>query len=121
MKIGAVLLKARKARRLSQAEVAEQLGVCQSAYCGWESDRSMPNARYYRPLTALFGMELQDLLPADLAQAASPSSIVSSVDTVQPSSNDELVTAQREAIALQKRWIAHLESENERLRQQLPD
>ena len=47
MEIGILLLRLRKERRLSQAEVAEQFGVSQSAYCGWESERATPGVRHW--------------------------------------------------------------------------
>lgn len=121
MKIGILLLKMRKERRLSQHEVAEHVGVCQSAYCAWESDRSVPNARYYGSLVALFGVELKDLLPAGPALGSPPLPVPSPATPAPPASRDELVTAQREALALQKQWIEHLEIENGALRQRLAE
>ncbi|GAB2791072.1 hypothetical protein GCM10027275_40010 [Rhabdobacter roseus] len=40
MKLGAILLRLRKKQRLSQAEVADYMGVSQSTYCAWESEYS---------------------------------------------------------------------------------
>ncbi len=121
MKIGILLLKMRKERRLSQHEVAEHVGVCQSAYCAWESDRSVPNARYYGSLVALFGVELKDLLPAGPALDSLPLLVPSPAISVSSVSYGELITAQREALALQKQWIEHLEIENGELRQRLAE
>lgn len=72
MKIGTVLLRLRKERRLSQIEVAEHIGVCQSAYCAWESDRTTPSARHYGPLATLFGLDLAALMAGTLVKEASP-------------------------------------------------
>lgn len=121
MKIGILLLKTRKERRLSQNEVAEHVGVCQSAYCAWESGHSVPKARYCGALAALLGIELKDLLPAGsvLEPVFLPVPTVPPASPEQSTFNDELFIAQQKTIALQEQWIAHLELENEQLQQQL--
>lgn len=113
MILGTILLKLRKARRLSQAEIAEHIGVCQSAYCAWESGRVTPNARHYRPLAALFGVEISALMPN------SPPTTVSalSTDSSHIELSDLLIKNQQETIALQKQRIEYLEIENKQLQQ----
>ncbi|RIV27839.1 XRE family transcriptional regulator [Fibrisoma montanum] len=43
---------------MSQSEVAEQVGVCQSTYFAWKNGRSSPNAKYYVKLATAFGVDL---------------------------------------------------------------
>ncbi len=120
MMIGTRLLKLRKEHRFSQTEVAARIGVCQSTYCAWESDRATPSARHYSSLAALFGLDLQELIVTDSAldlplRNTAPLPLVG----LSPMFQDDLIHAQRETIALQKYRIEHLETENENMRQQL--
>lgn len=118
MKIGTSLLKLRKERRLSQAEVADQLGVCQSTYCAWESDRSLPNAKCYIDLAVLFGVEIGDLT----SHNGNPTSNHSHQQLVKPNdwpSYEDLAITQKQLITLQEQKIEQLEIENRQLRQQI--
>ena len=120
MQIGTLLLKRRKERRLSQSEAAEQIGVSQSTYCAWESDRVLPSARHYGPLAGLLGLDVRELLflAAELpAPAALP--LAPPANPPVPTLQDDLVSVQRETIALQKQRIEHLEAENQQLQQRL--
>lgn len=117
MKIGTLLLKLRKACRLSQSEVADQVGVSQSAYCAWESDRATPGARYYGALAALFKVDIQELLPVDQLANYRLEATSSLPAAGQSATLEEvLIQAQQETIGLQKQRIENLEAENQRLR-----
>jgi transcriptional regulator with XRE-family HTH domain len=121
MKIGTLLLKLRKERRLSQAEVADRLGICQSTYCAWESDRSLPNARHYVNLALLFQMELKELTAPNL-QAIPPPPGISGQQPVPPGDqtwHENLAATQKQLIFLQQQKIEQLETENSQLRQQI--
>jgi transcriptional regulator with XRE-family HTH domain len=122
MEIGILLLKLRKERRLSQSEVAERLGICQSAYCAWESDRVTPSAKYYAPLAALLEIDIQDLMNVNSALEpltdASPSKPAT---TLTSTLHEELVKTQRETIVLQKQRIEHLETESQQLKMRLTE
>lgn len=117
MKLGTLLLRLRKERRLSQAEVADRVGVSQSAYCAWESDRATPGARHYGTLAIMFSVDIQELMPSGLLAACPPET------TSLPLANGRsaallelLINTQQETITLQKQHIEHLEAENRQLR-----
>lgn len=121
MELGTLLLKLRKERRLSQAEVADRVGVSQSAYCAWESDRATPGARHYGPLAILFSIDIHKLipagLPAGLPAGCPPDTTPLSLANGRSGALQEvLITTQQETIALQKQRIKHLEAENQQLR-----
>lgn len=120
MKIGILLLKMRKERRLSQEAVAEQLGVCQSSYCAWESDRAMPSARHYGPIATLFNIDVRDLLTGVSTSVPGINLPVPALD-IEPTLQEDLIKIQREAIALQKQRIEHLSAENNQLRTRLAE
>ncbi len=114
MKIRTLLLKLRKERRLSQAEVADLLGICQSTYCAWERDQSLPNAGHYVNLALLFQVELKELT-APNQQAIPPPPGNSGQQPVQPDDrawHEDLATTQKQLITLQQQKIEQLETEN---------
>ena len=120
MEISVLLLRLRKERRLSQAEVAGQIGVSQSAYCSWESDRAVPKVRYYGPLAAVFGVDLQQLFIASQTdELPVPATPEKRADDAPAEWQNLLITAQEETIRLQKLRMERLEGENQQLRQQL--
>ena len=120
MEIGILLLRLRKERRLSQAEVAEQLGISQSAYCSWESEKAIPGVRYWPALAAFLGVELRELLapaqPPDQPVVAPPPA--GQAPPLQDE-REELLAAQREIITLQKLRLKRMEAENQQLQQLL--
>lgn len=121
MKIGTLLLKLRKERRLSQAEVADRLRICQSTYCAWESDRSLLNAGHYVHLALLFRVELKELSSPN-QQAILPPPGFSGQQPIQPDDrawHENLAATQKQLISLQQQKIEQLENENGQLRQQI--
>ena len=61
--ISEILLKSRSALKLSQTEVAEAVGVVQSAYNNWEAGKNIPKTKYIIKLCNVLNLELTDLLP----------------------------------------------------------
>lgn len=118
MKIGTNLLKLRKQRRLSQAEVADQLGICQSTYCAWESDRSLPNAKCYLNLAVIFGVEVSELTSHNSSPLPNHSH-QQPVKFDDQQSHEDLTAIQKQLIMLQQHRIEQLEIENRQLRQQI--
>ncbi len=113
-------MKLRRERRLSQAEVAEHIGVCQSAYCAWESDRAVPSARHYNSLAALFAIDLAALLSGNLVNKISPQLLPTPATPSPPVElQAEIIQAQRETITLQRQRIENLEAENKHLQHRL--
>ncbi|WP_227606678.1 helix-turn-helix domain-containing protein [Hymenobacter translucens] len=62
--MGAILRKCRVHCRLSQHEVAATLGVSQSTYSAWESDKCTPKSSYLPALAATLRTSVPELLSA---------------------------------------------------------
>lgn len=54
--IGVRIKEVRKRRKMTQADVAEALGISRSVVAGWESNVSEPNAEELRKLRDLFNV-----------------------------------------------------------------
>lgn len=57
-----VLARLRKEKGLSQAEVAEELGVTRQAVSRWESGRAWPSAEKLVAVSRLYGVTVEELL-----------------------------------------------------------
>lgn len=64
-KIGGFIASNRKSRGLTQAELAEQLGVTNKAVSKWETGRCLPDAELFQPLCALLGITVNELLTGE--------------------------------------------------------
>lgn len=64
-KIGPLLKEARKAKKLSQQQVADHFKISKSAVSQWESDDTRPDSDKSRGLAKLYGLSLELLLPGD--------------------------------------------------------
>ena len=62
MELGNKLLKLRKARGMSQEELAGELGVSRQAVSRWESGETLPDAAKLMKLSDLFGVTADFLL-----------------------------------------------------------
>ncbi|MCA9674998.1 MAG: helix-turn-helix transcriptional regulator [Myxococcales bacterium] len=67
MTVGEKLRAARERQRLSQSQVAGLLGVAQPTVHAWETGRAAPRARRLREVARVYGLEPEDLLPAEAA------------------------------------------------------
>lgn len=81
-KIGNFIAANRKSRGMTQAELAEQLGVTNKAVSKWETGKCMPDAGLFQPLCALLGITVNELLtgeaiPPEQAAEKAESTIVS--------------------------------------------
>ncbi len=65
-KIGAFIAEKRKAKKLTQAQLAEQLGITDRAVSKWETGKSLPDASLMLPLCALLGVTVNDLLSGEV-------------------------------------------------------
>ena len=59
---GEKLSRLRKARCWTQSDLAQQLGVTETAVCYWEQGRSRPKASRLQSLAALLGAPVAELL-----------------------------------------------------------
>ena len=64
MTMGAMLAALRKGRGMTQAELAEQMGVTDKALSKWERDISCPDVNVLPRLAELFGVSVDELLQA---------------------------------------------------------
>ena len=64
-KIGGFIASNRKSRGMTQAELAEQLGVTNKAVSKWETGRCLPDAELFQPLCALLGVTVNELLTGE--------------------------------------------------------
>lgn len=58
-------LSARTKAGLSQAAVAEKLGVSAAAVCQWETGKTMPDSRKLPQIAELFDCTVDELLASD--------------------------------------------------------
>ena len=64
-KIGEFIASNRKSRGMTQAELAEQLGVTNKAVSKWETGRCLPDAGLFQPLCVLLGITVNELLTGE--------------------------------------------------------
>ncbi|MGA0560031.1 helix-turn-helix domain-containing protein [Larkinella sp. VNQ87] len=114
MNFGTSLCQHRKSRKLSQTEIAEQIGTCQSTYSAWESDKAALPAEYFIKLAYVFEVELTALVPQALSEW------VKKVPIQQHSTQEELVIIQKQMIVFLSQQVEQLKAENERLRRTYP-
>lgn len=62
MTIGTKLKRLRDNRKISQSEIADKLGVSQSAYNKWESDQAKPNLDNLLKLSEFHEVDIKELL-----------------------------------------------------------
>ncbi|UQS86973.1 helix-turn-helix domain-containing protein [Nicoliella spurrieriana] len=62
MKIGHKLKQARNNANLTQSDVANQMHVSRKTVSGWENDRSIPDIYKINELSALYDINLNDIL-----------------------------------------------------------
>lgn len=62
-------LLARTKAGLSQATVAEKLGISAASVCYWETGKTMPDPRKLPAIADLYGCTVDELLAPDAPQA----------------------------------------------------
>lgn len=66
VKIGRFIAEQRKAQGLTQAQLAERLGITDRAVSKWETGRSLPDASVMLPLCGLLHITVNDLLNGEV-------------------------------------------------------
>ena len=61
--IGTLIKAARQARKLTQKQVGEALGINDRHVQAWEAGRRNPGLMYLARLAEVLGLEITDLLP----------------------------------------------------------
>lgn len=64
-KIGAFICEMRKAKKLTQAELAEKLGVSDRTVGNWENGRNLPDLSLFKPLCDILEISINDLISGE--------------------------------------------------------
>ncbi len=64
-KIGKFIAESRKAKNITQQELAEKLGVSDRTIGNWENGRNMPDLSLFKPLCNELGITLNDLMSGE--------------------------------------------------------
>lgn len=64
-KIGKFILECRKNKKLTQAELAEKLGVTDKSIGNWENGRNMPDLSLFKPLCDVLGITINEFLSGE--------------------------------------------------------
>ena len=88
MDLGTHIYQLRRARGLSQDDVAEALGVSRQSVSKWENNASVPELEKLLALSGLFGVSLDELVTGDTPPAAEPQ--------VRPQMMDKISTKEYE-------------------------
>ncbi len=64
-KIGKFIAESRKNAKLTQAELAEKLGVTEKSISNWENGRNMPDLALFKPLCDELGITINDFMSGE--------------------------------------------------------
>ena len=64
-KIGKFIAKCRKAKKITQSELAEQLGVTNRSVSNWENGKNMPDLSLFKPLCEILEITINELLSGE--------------------------------------------------------
>lgn len=84
-KIGKFILECRKEQKLTQAELAEKLGVTDKSVSNWENGRNMPDLSLFKTLCENLDISINDLIsgervPREKYQEKLEENIISTID-----------------------------------------
>ena len=65
-KVGRLILSLRQERGLTQKQLAESLGLSDRTISQWERGLGLPDVSLLRELSAVFGVNIEQLLAGDL-------------------------------------------------------
>ena len=64
-KIGKFIAENRKAKKLTQSELAEKLGISDRAVSNWENGKNMPDLSLFKPLCDILGISINELMSGE--------------------------------------------------------
>ena len=64
-KIGRFISKCRKEQKLTQSELAEQLGITDRSVSNWENGKNMPDLSLFKPLCEILNITINELLSGE--------------------------------------------------------
>lgn len=62
LKVGKFIAELRKSKKITQEELAEQLGVNNRTISRWENGKNMPDISLYKPLCKILGISIEELI-----------------------------------------------------------
>ena len=62
LNVSVLLIKSRRTKRLTQRQVAQAVGVSQSAYNYWESGKHYPNVQKIFSLTRVLSIPIEEMI-----------------------------------------------------------
>lgn len=65
-KIGKFISNLRKEKNITQAELAEKLGVTDRSVSNWENGKNMPDLSLFKPLCEILGITINDLMSGEI-------------------------------------------------------
>lgn len=92
--IGLFLAKLRKEKKMTQAELAEQLHVSNKTVSRWETGVVMPDYTDMTALCSIYGIEIQELFAGKRMEKASPAETGSQEKAEHAS--DQLISSEQE-------------------------
>ena len=64
-KIGKFIANCRKEKNITQAILAEKLGVTDRSISNWENGKNMPDLSLFKPLCEILGITINELLSGE--------------------------------------------------------
>lgn len=64
-KIGKFIAENRKAKKITQFELAEKLGVTDRSVSNWENGKNMPDLSLFKPLCDILGISINELMSGE--------------------------------------------------------
>jgi len=64
-KIGKFIAENRKAKNMTQSELAEKLGVTDRSVSNWETGKNMPELSLFKPLCDILGITINELMSGE--------------------------------------------------------
>lgn len=64
-KIGKFIAENRRTKKITQAELAEKLGVTDRAISNWENGKNMPDLSLFKPLCDILGITINELMSGE--------------------------------------------------------
>lgn len=64
-KIGKFIAECRKAKKITQSELAEKLGVTDRSVSNWENGKNMPDLSFFKPLCNILDITINELLSGE--------------------------------------------------------
>lgn len=105
MNLGERLFELRKAKSLSQEEVAERLGVTRQTVSKWETGQSTPDFDKVLPLCELYGITTDELFTGEPSQ---PAPVIEEPAAPPAEDEDADLLKQKQAFREKSAWVVSI-------------